>query len=119
MENLDNDIRIAFSLHSSPGAYALLLGSGISSSAGILTGWGIVLDLISRISSIENESPFIDPEKWYIEKYNETPDYSKLLDKLTRSSVERKNLLHQYFEPDEHVKTMQNQKIWLKSVQKA
>jgi len=102
MKNLDHDTRIAFSIHSSPGVYALLLGSGISSSARILTGWGVVLDLISKVALIEGEASLTDPEKWYIEKYGEAPDYAKLLDKLTKTPAERTNLLRQYFEPNEH-----------------
>lgn len=102
MKNLDHDIRIAFSLHSSPGVYALLLGSGISRSAGIPTGREVVLDLISKVALMDGESQVIDPEKWYQEKYKETPDYTKLLDTLTKTTAERTNLLRQYFEPNEY-----------------
>lgn len=69
MKALNDDIKIAFSLQSSPGVYALLLGSGISRSAGIPTGWEVVLDLINKVSLIEGKSSLTDPEKWYIEKY--------------------------------------------------
>ncbi|GAH79535.1 unnamed protein product, partial [marine sediment metagenome] len=43
-------IKLAFTMYSSPGVYALLLGSGISRDAGIPTGWEITLDLIKNIA---------------------------------------------------------------------
>ncbi|MFY1112723.1 MAG: SIR2 family protein [Methanosarcinaceae archaeon] len=97
----DDDIKIAFSLHSSPGIYALLLGSGISRNAGIPTGWEVVFDLIKKVAYTEGEFSLSDPEKWYKDRYGEDPDYSKLLDKLTTTSAERAKMLYQYFEPTE------------------
>ena len=38
---MDATLNLAISLSNTKGAEALLLGSGISSSAGILTGWAI------------------------------------------------------------------------------
>ena len=32
------EVSLAFSVHSGPGTYAILLGSGVSSAAGVLTG---------------------------------------------------------------------------------
>jgi len=91
-------IKLAFTMYSSPGVYALLLGSGISRDAGIPTGWEITLDLIRKISATEKMEPknFI---KWYQERYNELPDYTKLLKKLTITPADRANLLRSYFEP--------------------
>ena len=91
-------IKLAFTMYSSPGVYALLLGSGISRDAGIPTGWEITLDLIRKISATEKAEPknFV---KWYQERYNESPDYTKLLKKLTITSADRANLLRSYFEP--------------------
>jgi len=91
-------IKLAFTMYSSPGVYALLLGSGISRDAGILTGWEITLDLIKNIAATEKEKPK-DFEKWYQERYHESPDYTKLLKKLTITSTDRANLLRSYFEP--------------------
>jgi len=91
-------IKLAFTMHSSPGVYALLLGSGISRDAGILTGWEVTLDLIKKIAAIEKEEPK-DPEKWYQKRYNESPGYAKILKKITITSADRTNLLRSYFEP--------------------
>ena len=44
-------------MHSNPGAYAALIGSGVSVSAGIPTGWQVVLDLISKVARVLGEDP--------------------------------------------------------------
>jgi len=91
-------IKLAFAIYSSPGVYALLLGSGISKDAGIPTGWEVTLDLIRKIAVTEKAEPK-DLEKWYQERYHESTNYAKLLKKLTTTSAERANLLQSYFEP--------------------
>jgi hypothetical protein len=40
----DKILKLAISLHSNPGIYALLLGSGLSRDTGVPTGWEIVLE---------------------------------------------------------------------------
>ena len=54
-------VSLAFSIHSNRGAFAFLLGSGISSASGIPTGWGIVLDLIRKLAKLEGEDCEPDP----------------------------------------------------------
>ena len=90
---------LAFSMHSNPGVYALLLGSGLSTSAGIKTGWGIVVDLLGQLAAAADVEPDVDLESWYRDKYEEEPDYSKLLSALAKTPTERQQLLRQYFEP--------------------
>ena len=92
---------LAFSMYSSPGVYALLLGSGISSAAGIKTGWGITMDLISRLATTQGEQTKCskDPAQWYWDKYQLKPDYSDIIEKLGKSQGDRSQLLKQYFEP--------------------
>ncbi len=92
---------LAFSMHSNPGVYALLLGSGVSRSAQIPTGWEITLDLIRKLAAASNESAEPDPERWFQEKCGEPPDYSKLLNELAKTPAERQQLLRPYFEPNE------------------
>lgn len=92
---------LAFSMHSNPGVYALLLGSGVSRAAQIPTGWEITLDLIRKLAGTLGESAEPNPEAWFEEKYGETPDYSKLLDALAKTPAERQQLLRPYFEPNE------------------
>lgn len=96
--------RIALSIYSNKGAYALMLGSGISRNAGIPTGWEIITYLIQKIAVLENEKINSSPEKWYLDKYKTNPDYSELLEKLASSPSERMNLLKPYFEPTQQDK---------------
>ena len=49
-------LNLAISMHANPGVYALLLGSGVSRSAGIFTGWEIVLDLVTRIAHLQGQT---------------------------------------------------------------
>lgn len=52
---------LTFSLHSNKGAYAVLLGSGVSRAAGIPTGWEVVEDLIRRLAKIRSDECAPDP----------------------------------------------------------
>lgn len=101
IQTLDPLVSLAFSLRANPGVYALLLGSGISRSASIPTGWEVVLDLIRRVAAAQSASPSEHPDRWYAEKYGREPGYSVLLDALCRTQIERQQLLKGYFEPTE------------------
>ena len=92
---------LAFSIHYNPGVYALLVGSGISKSANIKTGWGIVLDLIKQLAISMKQDPEPNPEDWYRKNFNEEPDYSKILKRIAKTPYERRNILERYFEPTE------------------
>jgi len=96
---IDPIISLAFSVHSSPGVYALLLGSGISRAAGIPTGWEITLDLVRRVAALEGEDCEPAPDIWFAKKYGKEPDYSNLLKLLAPTTHERNRLLKSYFEP--------------------
>lgn len=89
------------SVHGGKGIYAVLLGSGVSKSAGIPTGWDIVLDLIRKLAVLKGETAEPDPEVWYKSLTGSPPDYSDILDEITKSSAERSQLLRSYFEPTE------------------
>lgn len=98
---IDPIIFLAFSIYSKKGIYALLLGSGVSRGAGIPTGWEIVLDLIRKLAATINESCDPNPVEWYISKYSEEPDYSRILEYITKSATVRNQILRSYFEPDD------------------
>jgi hypothetical protein len=66
---VDPIVSLAFSMHNAKGVYALLLGSGVSTSAGIPTGWGVVTDLIEKLAAVQHEKCEPDPEKWFVAKY--------------------------------------------------
>lgn len=96
---MDPVISLAFSIQSTPGLYALLLGSGLSRGAGVLTGWDIVEDLIRKIAALEGVESCVDPVAWYRERFKIEPDYSTLLERLSSSNAERAQILRAYFEP--------------------
>ena len=98
---IDSIDSLAISIQANRGVYALLIGSGVSQAAQIPTGWDITLDLIHKLAAASGESAEPDPELWYREKYDEPPDYSKLIDGLAKTQTERQQLLHPYFEPSE------------------
>lgn len=96
---IDPLIALAFAIQSHKGAYALLLGSGVSRAAEIPTGWEIVLDLIRKLAHVEGETLQSSPEEWYRSKYGRQPDYSELLEQVAGTPDERQKLLAGYFEP--------------------
>ncbi|MCC6363195.1 MAG: SIR2 family protein [Bryobacterales bacterium] len=98
---LDPILRLAVAMQSSKGVYAPLLGSGVSRSAAIPTGWEVILDLIRKLAHAKGESCEPDPEAWYRALTGAEPDYSDILDQLTLTSAERVQLLRSYFEPSD------------------
>ena len=98
---IDPLLSLAFSLYSSPGIYALLLGSGVSRTAQIPTGWEIIMDLTRQLARLEGAGDIPDPEDWYKQRFNEPPNYSHLLALLAPSQIERQQLLKPYFEPSD------------------
>lgn len=95
----DETLNLALSIYSNPGVYALLLGSGISRSAAIPTGWEIVTDLISKLKKLSGDSDETDLMSWYKSKYSEEPDYSRILERISPTQTERNSILRAYFEP--------------------
>ncbi len=87
-------------MQSNRGVYALLLGSGISISSGIPTGWGVVCDLIKKLAELHGEEAGEEPWVWYENKFNKQADYSELLDSLASTPTERSKILTTYFEPN-------------------
>jgi hypothetical protein len=98
---IDPLVSLAFSLQSNKGAYALLVGSGVSRSAGIPTGWEITLDLVRKLASASGKEIGSNAEEWFLAEYGKTPDYSELLDQLCKAPSERQQYLKQFFEPNE------------------
>ncbi len=98
---IDPKLSLAISVQSNKGVYALLLGSGVSRSAQIPTGREIIWDLIGKLAKLEGGDCEPDRAAWYKDKYEEYPDYSKLLSQVVYSASERRELLRPYFEPTE------------------
>ena len=96
---IDPALSLAFSLFSNKGVFALLIGSGVSRSARIPTGWEIMIDLIRKLAALKRQNPEPDPAIWYQDTFGEAPNYSQLLNAIARSPAERQRLLKAYFEP--------------------
>lgn len=96
---------LATSMHAQPGVYALLLGSGVSTGAGMPTGWGVVTDLVRKVAVQEDadtaNQAAADPEAWWYDHHGEGLGYSSLLESLAPTAAARQGLLEGYFEPTE------------------
>ena len=92
---------LAFSMYSNKGAYALLLGSGISRSSGIPSGWEVEERLIQMLGESQGVTEQEDWHQWYEERYGEPASYSSLLGALATTPTERVQLMRPFFEPTE------------------
>ena len=92
-------VSLASSVHAGPGTFALLLGSGISVSAGVPSGWGVMVELIRRLALLRNQDAGDDPVSWYREQVGAEPDYSTIIEELAPSQAARLSLLSEFFEP--------------------
>ncbi|MCK6595371.1 MAG: SIR2 family protein [Bacteriovoracaceae bacterium] len=92
-------VELSYSLHINKGVYALLLGSGVSRSAGIPTGWEITVDLTKKLSLITDGEESASPEAWFEKKYSLPLTYSNVIDRLGNSPEERMGILNSYIEP--------------------
>jgi len=92
---------LAFSISANKGVFALLLGSGVSRSSKIPTGWEITLDLVRKVAALQGAECEPDPSAWYLATFGKQPDYSELLDVLCKSPAERQQLVRSYLEPSD------------------
>lgn len=86
-------------MQANKGTYALLLGSGVSRSAKIPTGWEVTLDLIRKLAKMKDQSCEPSPAVWYKDTYGEDADYSKILEAVGKTPADRRAILKSYFEP--------------------
>ena len=106
VRGLDPFVALSTAVHAAPGVYALLLGSGVSTSAGIPTGWAIVQDLVRRAAAASDPDQEVgddlDVERWWSDHGDGEPlGYSSLLHALSPTAAGRDQLLRQYFEASE------------------
>jgi hypothetical protein len=101
MIELDPGDSLALTLHHAPGVQALLVGSGLSRSAGIPTGWEITFQLIRRLAIVQGVSEELDWASWYQSTYSKAPSYSEILDALAVTPSERRAIIHGFIEPHE------------------
>ncbi|WP_315558637.1 SIR2 family protein [Hoylesella nanceiensis] len=90
---------LAFSMYTNKGAYALLLGSGISRSAHIPSGWEVEEKLIQKLGASQGIIDSDDWHQWYKDKYQQSASYSSLLGEIVKTPTERVQLMKSFFEP--------------------
>src|SRR5215203_3483714 len=104
-------LSLPFAVSRTKGAYALLLGSGVSQSAEILTGWDITRDLIRQVARLRGQDVTRDEaEAWYLKEFGAEPDYSDLLKLLAPTPTQRNAILREYFVPTQEERE-QNVKV--------
>lgn len=97
---------LAFSVYTNKGAYALLLGAGISRSAHIPSGWEVEIKLIEQLATTHGVANLEDWHQWYKDKYGHSADYSSLLEALVKTPTERVQLMKGFFEPTDDEKEL-------------
>ncbi|MFB7049667.1 SIR2 family protein [Streptomyces microflavus] len=98
---MEPHVNLAFSMRSTSGGYAILLGAGASVAAGMPSAFDVQQDLIVRMAAAEGESGIGDPHAWYKGRFGHEATYDALLAALTTSPFERQALLRSFFEPDQ------------------
>lgn len=91
-------------MHSQPGVFAVLLGSGVSTGAGLPTGWQVVKQLVLRAAAAQDpdvDGPVSDEEveAWWSEHGGGELGYSSLLETLAPTPAGRQAILEGFFEP--------------------
>src|SRR5690348_16272880 len=84
-DGVDPRVSLATAVHAGRGVYAVLAGSGLSTSAGVKTGWQVVQDLIRKVAAAEGVDPEDlgdEPDKWWSRSGRPEPRYDTLLEAL-------------------------------------
>lgn len=93
----DSTAQIAFSMFENKGVYAVLLGSGVSRSAGIPTSWEITMELVKRWGIASGTGEQEDWLAWYVGQTGEQPNYSTLLERLATTQTERRAIFKAFW----------------------
>jgi len=98
----DNDafITLAFSMESNPGAYAVLVGAGVSKGA-VPTAWEVLTRLIVDTANLRGDQVAPEEaERWWAERIGTNATYENVLESLAPTQHERQGLLRRFFESD-------------------
>ena len=98
---MDTLLKLAYSVYSQKGVFALLLASGVSRSAGIPTGWEVTLKLIETLAEFGSDPKPDDLVEWYKREFQSEPAYDDLLQQLGQSPADRSAIVRQFLEPTE------------------
>ncbi|OLT48635.1 hypothetical protein BJF87_19555 [Gordonia sp. CNJ-863] len=100
----DPYLPLAFSMHSTPGAYAVLAGAGVSFGA-VPTAWEIVVDLAQRVCRVRGDEATAvtlngdTVEDWFAATFNRPLTYGGILAEVAPAPHERGAVLREFFEP--------------------
>jgi hypothetical protein len=97
----DPTTQLAFSVYENKGVYAVLLGSGVSRSAGIPTGWEITMELVKRSGIAAGAGEQENWHSWYVGQTGQQPNYSTLLESLAVTQTERRAIIQGFLEPSD------------------
>jgi len=97
-------VSLSAQLHSQPGVFAVLLGSGVSTGAGLPTGWQVVKELVAKAAvalrpAATPPSTDAEVETWWQEHGTGELGYSNVLETLAPTPAGRQALLESFFEP--------------------
>lgn len=92
---------LAVSMQSAKGAFAVLLGSGVSDPAGIPSGWQLTRLLLEKLATLDGGPLPTDLEAWFADSFGQDATYSNVLEACATSPGLRSDLLHAYFEPSD------------------
>lgn len=95
---LDAEVDAAFALHRNPGAYALLLGAGVSTEARIPAAGDVQRALVQQAAAAVGADP-ADPLRWWRETTGAEVRYDDLLERIAPTPAERHAVLRAFFEP--------------------
>ena len=103
---LDPVTGLALALFHRPGGYAVLLGSGISRSAGVPTGWEVAVDLVRKAAAAAGGGPGPDASeaellRWWEKRAGGAVAYDEVISAVGPGDRDRAALLRGYFEPDD------------------
>ena len=97
----DTIANIAIAFAANPRVYVVLLGSGISSAAGIPTGYEVVKALTARLAIASGADAATDPMAWYNAERGADPTYALVIEQLAPRAAERAGILRPFLEPTE------------------
>ncbi len=94
----DATLDLAFALQRNPGAYALVIGAGVSTEAGMPSAWDVQVALLREVAAglgVRTD----DVVGWWRSREGSDPRYDDLIERLAPSGNERQALLRGFFEP--------------------
>jgi hypothetical protein len=86
-------------MQAQPGCMALLLGSGVSRTAPIPTGWDVALILARRLAVLKGEPEPADAAEWFKGSFQRDLGYDAILELLGATPAIRQAMMRGFFEP--------------------